>query len=53
MRDLLIECCDRLDRNEFFCHGIDRNATGIFSLLFLKPFISNLFLSSFIKSRLL
>ncbi|CAF3932907.1 unnamed protein product [Adineta steineri] len=26
MRDLLVECCDRLDRNEFTCIGIDRNA---------------------------
>ncbi len=30
IRDLLIECCDRLDRNEFTCHGIDRNATSKF-----------------------
>ncbi|CAF1051190.1 unnamed protein product [Adineta ricciae] len=26
MRDLLVECCDRLDRGEFTCPGIDRNA---------------------------
>ncbi|CAF4467380.1 unnamed protein product, partial [Rotaria sp. Silwood2] len=26
IRDLLIECCDRLDRNEFTCPGIDPNA---------------------------
>ncbi|CAF1324115.1 unnamed protein product [Rotaria sordida] len=26
IRDLLIECCDRLDRNEFTCSNIDRNA---------------------------
>lgn len=25
MKDLLIECCNRLDRNEFTCPGIDRN----------------------------
>ncbi len=30
MRDLLVECCDRLDRNEFICHGIDRNAASMF-----------------------
>jgi len=27
MKDLLIECCDRLDRNELTCHGIVRNDT--------------------------
>jgi hypothetical protein len=30
MKDLLIECCDRLDRKELTCHGIDRNAASMF-----------------------
>jgi hypothetical protein len=28
MRDLLVHCCDRLDRNEFHCPTIDRTAAG-------------------------
>lgn len=33
MKDLLIDCCNRLDRNEFTCHGIDRQAASKFLLL--------------------
>ena len=36
MRDLLTECCDRLDRNEFTCPGIDRNAASMFSFSLLN-----------------
>lgn len=28
MRDFLLECCERLDRKDFSCTGIDRAATG-------------------------
>ncbi len=33
MRELLLECCQRLDRKEFTCTGIDRNIPGLFFVL--------------------
>ncbi len=39
MRELLVECCQRLDRKEFTCSAIDRNVAGmLFSLYMISLF---------------